>query len=787
MQSASTKTFSINFPDIFSQVRVAWESIRGEHLENEEYRSFITIGLNDVSYYDKYPGKDLEERFKASCLEERGHVNILSDKTLPVAGLKSYIRTVESPEKYFFYFGILQIDKYYCYTVIGDCEGKYKKKYTPLFEEAWQSLQYFGNPAQELASQRAAIDALFKNNNASEEPAEAAHEDIPPFTIPEDGRDHWQFDDFEINILPDPGTNISVSDGEGALYIRLEGEMPNYHDDTHGHILNDYEDGKVYLQFSFKGIYKDGLPTGQFTFENDRDETYRSYLWKGGFHYSLNLRAAVTLQNGWLGINGYFNNYPIQVAVKIPFESIEWTKYKFLSIEELDSAPERLVRHIALTDPYAGQLQEALDQFRQVETLSIICKEPTEISEIPRAIKYYTKLQELTLSGLTELDSLPQWLGDLKELEKLFVDGTKIEGIHPYVFQLPRLKYAYLNNNRLVAISPSKPPVLETLTLENNRFTELPKWVTNLKYLNIQENPLKKLPAGIDKIPDLKLELGKKMTLLDYTYKGAQPYDNTVFEATALKAQLEKAITTHGLKAYKRGLTKLARHAVALATTGQDDYTTTGNTRIGGLPDLPASISYPEGMQFIAQLNCGDLAALQNYLPRFGMLYFFIQDQEQLNPRVIYYDGDLSSLQSAATLDVAREEEYTPCKVEAAQYPSVPFFYNARDYYQSVAPELEALEEMYEETEGLQEAVQSPVVATHSINSYVFKQHDTPEIEAVQALRGKPEDWMVLLRISSDTNTGFNFWDAGEIYFVIHKSDLVQKKFGNVYAGLESS
>jgi uncharacterized protein YwqG len=46
---------------------------------------------------------------------------------------------------------------------------------------------------------------------------------------------------------------------------------------------------------------------------------------------------------------------------------------------------------------------------------------------------------------------------------------------------------------------------------------------------------------------------------------------------------------------------------------------------------------------------------------------------------------------------------------------------------------------------------------------------------------------MVLLRVSSDNNPGFCFWDDGEIYFVIHKSDLDKKDFSNVYCGLESS
>jgi hypothetical protein len=49
----------------------------------------------------------------------------------------------------------------------------------------------------------------------------------------------------------------------------------------------------------------------------------------------------------------------------------------------------------------------------------------------------------------------------------------------------------------------------------------------------------------------------------------------------------------------------------------------------------------------------------------------------------------------------------------------------------------------------------------HGINSYVFKQHGTPEIEAVDKMKGKPDEWMVLLRVGSDGNPGFCFLGCG--------------------------
>ncbi|WP_222597119.1 YwqG family protein [Chitinophaga pinensis] len=290
------------------------------------------------------------------------------------------------------------------------------------------------------------------------------------------------------------------------------------------------------------------------------------------------------------------------------------------------------------------------------------------------------------------------------------------------------------------------------------------------------------------------------MVLLDYSYKGADgegttQFDNELFWAKhddRLRKQLEQIITTQELQTYQEGLTALARKSVAFATTKEDNYSRKGNSRFGGLPDLPAHIPYPsfkdyqgneKGMQFIAQINCTDIAHLQDYLPRTGILYFFIEDQEDTDAKVIYYDGDLSALQSAGQLDITEDYIYdqhgiyTPYKVIADKYASLPSFYNARDYYAHSWPELEALEEEDDATDALKQALEPDFKAIHSINSYVFKQHDTPEKEAVHAFKGKPEDWMVLLKVGSDSQPGFCFWDAGEIYFVIHKVIWRRKTF----------
>jgi uncharacterized protein YwqG len=469
-----------------------------------------------------------------------------------------------------------------------------------------------------------------------------------------------------------------------------------------------------------------------------------------------------------------------------------------------------MVRRLWLTDADAGALQEAIKPLTNLQVLSIDYRDKelaAHFKEVPAAVRQLSELKELSLTGVAALETLPQWLGDLKKLETIRLQDSKVEAIHQAIFQLPLLKKLYLGNNQLRSIPATLPENLENLMLSNNQLTTVPESVTKLQYLNIEHNPLQQLPAGLENIPDLSLEFEKKISLLDYTYKGADgrgtnPYDDSRFFAqhdAQLLSLLEEQIDANELSKFKAGLINRSRHSVALNTTEEDTYTEKGNHRFGGLPDLPPGVPYPSftdweqqerGLQFIAQINCAAIAHLQTYLPRTGILYFFITDQEEMGPKVLYFDGDCNELQSGKDLEIAEDYIYdqngiyTPFRAVTGKYASLPPSYNLHSLY----PELTGLDEMYEKMEQLEAALQpDSVKPEHGINSYVFKQHGTPEIEAVDKMKGKPDEWMVLLRVSSDSNPGFCFWDAGEIYFVIHKSDLDKKDFSNVYCGLESS
>jgi uncharacterized protein YwqG len=825
MAVVSTDTFSVEFPALYQETKSTWESIRGDYSLDDDIVSSVIIALNKVSHYDKFDGADFVDRFHNSCLEKRGAVEVLEDKTLPVAGQTAHIRTTYSAYSgYYFYFAVVKINDQFCYEFTGDCNIEDRNTYEEIFTNILQSLQYFGNQQDAFEKQTVALHELLQKYKSEPVHTNAEKElpEIKPFEIPANGRPYWIVDNISFEFLPE--SSCYISDASRTLDINMEGRMVDYREKDFEHIVNDYDNGQVHLWFSMKGIHNAGIPAGTFNLEKDREKKFACSLSKGGFHYSLELTGTLTLTNGWIGFEGYFQDimqthvYPVKIAQKIPVEDLQWMHYRFTSMAEVTSAMPENVHHLQLSDPYPDALHEAIRPLTQLRTFGISFSNnenpATALREIPREIKKFKHLTELSLTGISGVSFFPAWLGALKALKRLTLTNSQSEGVHPEIFQYAQLEYCNLSRNKLVTISPVLPDSLQWLWLEGNQLTSLPASLLKLpklKYLNIKGNPFESLPDGLDKIPDLDLEIEKKQQLLDYTYKGANGkgvivYDNSLFlaknDATLLKV-LDQAISEAGFGIFRQGLTALAHKAVALQTTEQDTYDSIGNTRFGGLPDLPTGTPYPSfktfhgdtaGLQFIAQLNCAELAPYQDYLPRTGILYFFITDQQTLKPTVLYYDGKNADLVSARTLHINEtfiyddNGIYKPFRAEAGKYASVPGFYQDEHLYSHVAPELAALEKNdYDEIDKFRSHLGAGTKPVHSINSFVFKQHGSPELEAANKLKGKVAEWMVLLRVSSDQNTQFSFWDAGEIYFVIHKSDLAKRDFSNVYCGLESS
>jgi len=351
--------------------------------------------------------------------------------------------------------------------------------------------------------------------------------------------------------------------------------------------------------------------------------------------------------------------------------------------------------------------------------------------------------------------------------------------------------------------------------------------------LQIKTDAIKKNTQMIEENAELAVRqknLQKEISLAHYAnaeLQAADPFHARYYPEHFAKLQEVLAENYPDLsQTALAGIYSNARLAIAYITESYDDYREKGNTRFFGLPDLPPGVSYPEVndelifwepeenedkklgtlCKFIAQINFSELKGIQNYLPDSGVLYFFVDSVwESQGPnfshRVFYYDGDLSALQSAKDLDIKPEhifdvygdmddEEGEPGyrmwivpfvsildedewekEKNKKRYP--PTIFDARG--EDINSSLKHKSNIYSPMKRLVNIHSGDIETT---NAHIGMHGGGPYMQAAEALGGKPEDYVVLLR------TEHYGADSEWIYFVIAKERLKNRDFSQIYCGM---
>src|SRR5947209_7012508 len=96
------------------------------------------------------------------------------------------------------------------------------------------------------------------------------------------------------------------------------------------------------------------------------------------------------------------------------------------------------------------------------------------------------------------------------------------------------------------------------------------------------------------------------------------------------------AFVSAGLSRLLKDIHSLSRPSIRLLTTRVDESSfPIGASKIGGVPDLPADIAWPQchglPQSFLAQIHLADIASSERetLLPHRGMLWFFYDAQQQ--------------------------------------------------------------------------------------------------------------------------------------------------------------
>lgn len=544
-----------------------------------------------------------------------------------------------------------------------------------------------------------------------------------------------------------------------------------------------FEDGG--MRFELRAVPVDGFAPGfrskTFHFSDKSDEVRRVatlpvvwpvvddfYLWEEGFDFGAIFAGQVTVTPDRVELRGDVDGVPVHIVRAVEPEPVTPVQHLYGSIGEALSVPAERVRRILFRD-WDGRFPHEIAGFTNLEFLSLESFGAADpATEVPGWIGDLSRLTHIYLRS-PAITRLPERIGDLRALEVLSVQYCRIT-------ELPE-RMSRLGN-------------LQRLLLDGNQLTTLPPWVGRLPaltQLSIDGNPFTSLPDSLTRIDTVRVEKKYEALFRDISYRPelAPVIDREQFLARSSPqhvALLSAALARHGLEHRETVLLGETRKAVRLRTTEPDEAAVPGGTRIGGLPDLPDGLEYPRTdgrfWHFYAQLDLAELAPLQPWLPRYGRLYFFGEGQERGDQvQVLYSDAPAGAyrLPEDAEFTDGQDEPFPGFRVQMDATVSVP---NLRD-----EDDQDAYWDLEEELTGNADRFRG----AHTLNAFVFTQHESPQEQASRDLGGLPQEWIPLLTLASDGNPGFCFWDAGTFTFCIHEKDLAVGDFTGVHWSLESS
>ncbi len=150
----------------------------------------------------------------------------------------------------------------------------------------------------------------------------------------------------------------------------------------------------------------------------------------------------------------------------------------------------------------------------ELTNLEKIYLDDGELASLPSAIGELTRLCELYLRR-NKFTSLPSEIGRLTGLKKLDLNGNKLTSLPSEIGELTHLEMLNLSENKFILLPPEigKLTDLKELDLSSDELTCIPEEIgelTNLEMLNLTRNKLTSLPSGIVKLAGLcKLLLGR--------------------------------------------------------------------------------------------------------------------------------------------------------------------------------------------------------------------------------------------------------------------------------------
>lgn len=261
-----------------------------------------------------------------------------------------------------------------------------------------------------------------------------------------------------------------------------------------------------------------------------------------------------------------------------------------------------------------------------------------------------------------------------------------------------------------------------------------------------------------------------------------------------LRSRLDQA----GLGPIANEIINQSREAVRMISASAGDNTlAVGASKLGGWPDLPQDLEWPEwksnDLSFVAQINLAELPET-DMLPGSGVLSFFY-DREQrawgYDPKHkdgfrLWYFPEISGLSRRQPPDGS---EFPSARLEFVPFLSLPDSSVLGD----LILELEDDEIYYQFCDGYSPQPWHQIFGWPRIIQNLMELEcqlasnriDVGNPSGYQDSRRKAGDWMLLLQIDSDDKTKMMWGDAGMSYVWIRYPDLRKSDFEKAWTILQ--
>lgn len=286
---------------------------------------------------------------------------------------------------------------------------------------------------------------------------------------------------------------------------------------------------------------------------------------------------------------------------------------------------------------------------------------------------------------------------------------------------------------------------------------------------------------------------------------------------TVEKSKAKELVDELGLSEYWEKIGDVLKPSIHLTAEEltRDTVFTTGRSRLGGQPDLPQGIQWPElnniPQSFVAQVNFKEIKPLMTGydLPSTGMLYFFFNAQQEamgFEPgdaggfKVIYADVPASELSKRDYPGALPEHcRYAGAEVNFAAFFSIPYDETGvtvnlgmgeheHEAYVTMLDEIEGIEpdhRMFGHIHFIQDM--DLLRVCRMVNEGISCAGDPYEHDLMlRGLDKESRDWVLLFQVDTHTDLGMMWGDTGMLYYFIREEDLKNHRFDKTWAIMES-